>query len=79
MSKLFNRALAFHVEGEVDDKFVSPESVIKNYEWSFEYNEDGNIQIFGYHKDNKGRITNMTRLPKIYKWKSSDKELLLDK
>lgn len=78
MSRQFNRVITFHVEGEIDDKKTSPESIIKNYEWSFEYNEDGNIQIFGFHKDNRGRITNMTRLPKIHKWKTSDTEFFLN-
>ncbi len=77
MSRIFNRILTFHVVGEIYDNETKPEDIIKNYNWSFDDNVDGNIQIFGHHKDNRGRITNMIKLPKIHKWKKPDTEMFL--
>lgn len=77
MPKIFNRIITFHIEGEIYDTDTSPESIIRNYNWSFEDHMDGNIQIFGHHKDSRGRITKMTKLPKIHKWKTPDTEFFL--
>lgn len=72
MSRIFNRIISFHIEGEIYDQSTKPESIIKNYNWSFEDNQDGNIQIFGHHKDTRGRITKMTKIPKIQRTKVPD-------
>lgn len=77
MSRIFNRVVTFHVEGEIYDDGTKPEDIIKNYNWSFEDSMDGNIQIFGHHKDSRGRITKMTKLPKIHRWKTPDTEFFL--
>jgi hypothetical protein len=77
MPRIFNRILTFSVTGEIYGNETTPESIIKNYDWSFDDNVDGNIQIFGHHKDNRGRITNMIKLPKIHKWKKPDTEMFL--
>lgn len=77
MARIFNRIITFHVKGEIYDKSTSPESIIKNYDWSFEYHDDGNVQIFGHHNDNRGRITDMVKLPKIHLWKTPDTEFFL--
>lgn len=69
MVKTFNRVMSFHVQGEIYDKHTRPESIINNYEWTFEDNLDGNIQIFAYHKDRRGKITNIIKLPKVRPWK----------
>lgn len=62
MPRLFNRTITFNIDGEIYDNETKPESILKNYNWSFEDNSDGNIQLFAHHKDNRGRITKMTRL-----------------
>lgn len=77
MPKLFTRILTFKVEGEIYDNETKPEDIIKGYDWSFEDSMDGNIQIFGHHKDNRGIINSMIKLPKIHKWKTPDTEFFL--
>lgn len=77
MARTFNRIITFHVEGELYDLDTKPEDIIKNYTWTFENHTDGNIQIFGHHKDNRGLITNMTRLPRIHRWKTPDTDFSL--
>lgn len=74
MSRLFNRVIEFHIEGEVYDTYTKPESIINNYTWSFEDNMDGNIQLFGHHKDKRGRISKMKKIGKIKPWKTPDTE-----
>lgn len=72
MPKIFNKVLEFKVEGEIYDTHdTTPESIIKNYNWSFK-EEDNNIIITGHHKDHRGRITKMTKLSKIKNWKKPD-------
>lgn len=77
MPRLFNRIIMFHAEGEIYDDKTRPESIIQNYSWSYEDNCDGNIQIFAHHKDNRGRITKLTKLDKISKWKIPDTEFFV--
>lgn len=74
MSKKFTKVLTFKVEGEIDDNITKPESIINNYTWSFNDNLDGNVQLFGHHKDTRGRITKITKLPKVYNWSSKKPE-----
>jgi hypothetical protein len=79
MPRLFNRVLTFHVEGEIYDHETKPEDIIKNYNWSFKDNSDDNhFFISAQHKDNRGRITKMTKLPKIHRWKKPDTEFFLN-
>lgn len=78
MPKVFNRVITFHVEGEIYDNKAKPESIINNYFWSFEDRNDGNIKILGHHKDARGRITKMTKLPRIHPWKKSDTTMFLN-
>lgn len=78
MSRIFNRVLSFRVEGEIyDTKETTPESIIKNYNWSFQYDDDGSISLIGHHRDHRGRITKMVKLPKINKWKTPDTEAFI--
>lgn len=79
MSRIFNRVLNMRVEGEIyDTKDTTPESILKNYDWSFRHNDDGTITIKGnHHKDSRGRITKVSVLPKIHLWKKPDTELFL--
>ncbi len=77
MSRLFNRIITFHVRGEIYSSYTTPEDIINNYDWSFDDNEDGNVQVFGHHKDYRGRITDLIKLPKIHPYKQSDTELFL--
>lgn len=73
MPRYFNRVINFSVRGEIYDiKDTSPESIIKNYNFSFQDNEDGSFTITGRHKDNRGRITKMVKLPRIYRSKKPD-------
>lgn len=80
MPRLFNRVLTFHVEGEIYDHDTSPESIIKNYTFSFKDYGDGKDHFFieGVHQDNRGRITKVTKLPKIHRWKKPDTEFFLN-
>lgn len=79
MPRLFNRVLTFHVEGEIYDRETTPEDIIKNYNWTFKDNSDDNhFFISAQHKDHRGRITKMTKLPKIHRWKKPDTEFFLN-
>lgn len=78
MPRVFNRVISFHVEGEIYDTHdTTPESLLKNYNWSFRNNTNGTITINGRHKDVRGRITKMTPLPKVKLWKKPDTDFFL--
>lgn len=77
MPRIFNRVLTFHVEGEIYDTKTKAEDIIKNYDWVFKSDGDGKSALYGYHKDSRGCITKMTRLPRIHKWKTPDTEFFL--
>jgi hypothetical protein len=79
MPRLFTRVITFKVEGEIYDTETKPESVIKNYNWQFHDYGDGKDRFFieAYHKDTRGRITKVTKLPKIHRWKTPDTEFFL--
>jgi len=77
MPKTFDKVLSFQVQGEICDKGdISPESIINNYTWT-QKDVEGEIHIVGRHKDKRGRITKMTRLPKKHLDKEPDTELFL--
>jgi hypothetical protein len=80
MPRLFNRVITFHVQGEIYDTTTKPEDIIKNYTFCFRDYSDGKDHIFleCTHNDVRGRITKMTRLPKIHKWKKPDTEFFLN-
>lgn len=79
MPRLFNRIITFKVEGEIYDLHTKAEDIIKNYTFCFKDLMDGRDHFFieGSHKDNRGRIIKMTRLPKIHRWKKPDTEFFL--
>ena len=78
MPRLFNRVITFHVQGEIYDRETTPEDIIKNYNWICKDNYDDNtLFISAQHKDNRGKITRITKLPKIHKWKKPDTEFFL--
>jgi len=80
MPRIFNRVITFHVEGEIYDRETKPEDIIKNYSFEFkDYNngKDESYMIIG-HRDNRGKIIKMTRLPQIHKWKKADTEFFLN-
>lgn len=79
MPRLFNRVLTFKVEGEIYDLETSAEDIIRNYTFRFRDYNDGKDRSFIEldHKDNRGRILKMTRLPRIHKWKKPDTEFFL--
>ena len=77
MPRIFNRVITFHVQGEIYDHETSPENIIKNYNWNITNDIDGKVHVVASHKDNRGRITKMTRLPKIHPWHKPDTELFL--
>jgi hypothetical protein len=78
MSRIFNRIITFHVRGEIYNSYTSPEEIINNYDWTFDDNYDGNVQIFAHHNDDRGKITDLIKLPKIHQWKTSDTEFFLN-
>jgi hypothetical protein len=79
MPRLFTRIITFKIEGEIYDRETSAEDIIKNYTFKFRDYYDGKDHFFieGSHKDVRGRILKMTRLPKIHKWKKPDTEFFL--
>ena len=76
MPRLFNRVVSFRVEGEIYDNDTQAEDIIRNYTFNFKDYNEGSDKSFVImdHKDHRGRIMNMTRLPKIGKWKKPDTE-----
>lgn len=76
MPRLFNRVISFRVEGEIYDNDTQAEDIIRNYTFAFKDYNDGRDKSFLTmdHKDHRGKITNVTRLPKITKWKKADTE-----
>jgi hypothetical protein len=77
MPRLFTRILTFKVEGEIYDTQTKAEDIIKNYSWSFRDDNNGKIYLYAFHQDSRGRISQMTKLPKIHRWKKSDTEFFL--
>jgi hypothetical protein len=78
MPRIFHRVLTFKVEGEIYDTETKPEDIIREYNWGFmSSNYDDDIHILGHHKDNRGKITSMIKLPKIHKYKKPDTEFFL--
>lgn len=79
MPRLFTRIITFKVEGEIYDTHTSPEDIIQNYTFMLKDYNDGKDRSFLElnHKDARGKITKMARLPKIRKWKVPDTEFFL--
>jgi hypothetical protein len=79
MPRLFTRVLTFKVEGEIYDTNTTPESIIRNYTFAFKDYNDCRDHCFMEitHHDTRGRITQITRLPNIHKWKKPDTEFFL--
>lgn len=78
MPRIFHRVLTFKVEGEIYDNETKPEDIIRGYDWrSMTSNYENDIHIMATHKDNRGRITSMIKLPKIHKYKKPDTEFFL--
>jgi hypothetical protein len=79
MPRLFTRIITFKVEGEIYDLDTKAEDIIKNYTFAFKDYSDGKDHFFieGTHKDIRGRIIKITRLPNIHKWKKPDTEFFL--
>ena len=80
MTRTFNRIITFHVQGEIYDDHTTAEDVIRNYNFNYKDYNDGIDQSYLLldHKDARGRITKMTRLPKIHRWKKPDTELFIN-
>jgi hypothetical protein len=80
MPRLFDRILTFHVQGEIYDDHTQAEDIIRNYNFNFKDYNDGIDQAYVVmdHKDHRGRITKMKRLPAIRQWKKPDTELFLN-
>lgn len=79
MPRLFTRVLTFKVEGELYDLSTSAEDILRNYTFTFKDYNDGRDKSFLVmeHKDDRGKITKVTRLPKIHRWKKPDTEFFL--
>jgi hypothetical protein len=79
MPRLFTRILTFKIEGEIYDTETTAEEIIKNYNFNYKDYNDGIDKSFLVldHKDHRGRIIKMTRLPKIHRWKKPDTEFFL--
>ena len=77
MARLFDRIIEFHVQGEIYDSKTTPENIIASYNWSYDHNMDGNIQLFGHHKDIRGCITNIIPTGKIKTYKQGKNPIIL--
>jgi hypothetical protein len=67
-SKIFDKILSFHIQGEIyDEENASAESIINNYDW-IQKDVEGEIHLIGRHKDKRGRINKMVKLTKIHSW-----------
>jgi len=81
MSKTFSRIISFTVEGEIYNDEITPEQIIRSYDWKFkgfhDHHED-KCFLESSHDDHRGRIINLTRLKEITKWKKPDKEYFLN-
>lgn len=80
MPRIFNRVITFHVEGEIYDRHTKPEDIIRGYNFSFkDYSDNHGDHFFieGMHKDVRGRITKIIKLPRIHLWKKPDTEMFL--
>ena len=68
MPKIFDKVLSFHIQGEIyDAENIGAESIINNYDW-IQKDVEGEIHLIGRHKDKRGRINKMVKLPKIHPW-----------
>jgi|688.fasta_scaffold151852_6 hypothetical protein len=74
MPRSFSKIIEFRIDGEIYDDKTKPESILNNYDWTFEDSMDGNIQIFAHHKDDRGQITNMTKIGVYKPYYKSDTE-----
>lgn len=79
MPRIFTRVITFKVEGEIYDTTTRPEDIIRNYTFRFSDYNDGKDHFFieASHKDTRGRITKVIRLPKVHRWKKPDTEFFL--
>lgn len=79
MPRVFNRIVNLRIEGEIYDNNSKAEDIINNYSWKFKnYGDtDGQDKLFIElsTKDHKGRITRISRLPKIHLYKKPDTDL----
>lgn len=77
MPKIFDRVITFHIHGEIyNDDDATPESIINNYIWE-QKDIDGQIRLVGRHRDTRGRINSMVRLPEISMCKKSPNKNLV--
>lgn len=80
MPRYFNRIVTLKVEGEIYDNETTAEDIIKNYEWKchpdLKNTNQYDIEI-KHTNDNRGRITHVTKLPEIHKYKKPDTEFFL--
>lgn len=68
MPRTFTRIIRFKIEGEIYDTETKPEDIIKNYIWKVtNSNYHDHISITTEHKDHRGRITTIEKLPGIQK------------
>lgn len=77
MPKKFHRIISFEIEGETYDHSVTPEDIIKSYEWHFKGfhdNHEDKCFLESSHDDRRGRITKMTRKSRISKTDKADTE-----
>lgn len=79
MPRLFSRILLFKIDGEIYDLSTKPESIIRNYTFTCKDPNDGkdHLLLECSHKDNRGRINRITRLPEIRRWKIPDTEFFM--
>lgn len=76
-SKIFDKVLSFHIQGEIyDETNASPESIISNYDW-LQKDVEGEIHLIGRHKDKRGRINKMVKLSKVHPWIKPQSDLFI--
>lgn len=79
MPRTFTRILTFKVEGEIYDTETKPEDIVRNYDWKYlTSNYEDSIHIMADHKDHRGRITSIEKLPGLRKFpKKPDSEYFM--
>jgi len=79
MPRVFHRILSFEVEGQIYDNSTTPESIINGYTWrlSKEPFNGKEVRLIGSHKDNRGRIVRIRKVPGMMKPKIPDTNYFL--
>jgi hypothetical protein len=77
MPRLFERLITLKVAGEIYDTETKAEDILKNYRWKANVFSDNSLSIIADHRDRRGKITSVVKLPNIQKASKPDTEYFL--